>query len=188
MSGLAVRSYKQGLGVFIADREREAGAPLEGWWRQITEARPRIETFSAGREAAGAPPIPPSSSFSSTPHGSCVWSGWVWPGLIWAGLDGEAVTWPWSALHWSVHTQARHKHITQPNSFHGSKCHHKAVLIETIFSFRLSSKLPYWFWFSVGCFNPWSTFGYRLHVIKNHILSQLDFLHSGSIWFQFILV
>lgn len=84
-----VRSYKQRLGVFIADREREAGAPLEG---RPVEADYRgqawIETFSAGREATGrSPPI-----VCPGPHGSFVWSGSVWLGLIWAGLDGEAGT------------------------------------------------------------------------------------------------
>lgn len=99
VSGSAVRSYKQRLDVFIADTEREAGAPLEGWWRQITEAR--IETFSAGHEATGAAHrllSPPP--FSSAPHGSSVWSGsaLAWLALGWAGWWSRDMTLRYPAM------------------------------------------------------------------------------------------
>lgn len=46
MSGSAVRSYKQRLDVFIADREREAGAPLEG---RLQRLGPDRDLFSNRR-------------------------------------------------------------------------------------------------------------------------------------------
>lgn len=111
VSGSAVRSYKQGMDVFIADMEREAGAPLEGWWRQITEAR--IETFSAGHEATSAPPrlLPPPPS--ALPRmGVLFGQARLLLGWLWAGLDGEAATWPWDTLQWSAHAYMKiYKHI-----------------------------------------------------------------------------
>ncbi len=92
-SGSAVRSYKQRLDVFLADSEREAGAPLEGWGRQITEARPGSRPLQPAVKQQALPLV-----HSAPSCGSPVWSGSVWLGLIWAGLDREAVAWPWDTL------------------------------------------------------------------------------------------
>lgn len=94
VSGSAVRLYKQRLGVFIAGREREAGAPLEGPTGADHRGEARFETSSGGRETTGPPPplVPWSTSpFSSAPQWSSAWSGSVWLTLpVRAGLDGEA--------------------------------------------------------------------------------------------------
>lgn len=84
-SGSAVRSYKKRLDVFIADRQREVGAPLAGRWRQITEARPGdLSSRAVKQQALPIVPPPPSSS-SPTLHGSsvrlarfgCIGLGWM---------------------------------------------------------------------------------------------------------------
>lgn len=88
VSGSAVRSYKQRLDVFIADREREAAWSSTG---RLMEADYRGEgpgsrPFQPAVKATGA--FPPS--FFSTTHGSSVWSGSELMG--WAGRCSSDMT------------------------------------------------------------------------------------------------
>lgn len=199
MSGSAVRSYKERLDVFIADREREAGAPLEGWWRQITEPGPGSRPFQpAVKQHAFPPPRPLLLPLLLHPTWEfcLVWLGLAWFDLGWAGWWSRGMTLRYPTMkcaHAYMKTcQHRHQHIIH-HIYPNGDCFHGVPLVNVTMKQRD---------FPVNCHTG---FGPVLHISahqphlyvvyiavdpfpKNHILSLLDFLPSGSLWFQLILV
>lgn len=99
-----VRSYKQRLDVFIADREREAawssaGRPVEADYRG---EGPGSRPFQPAVKATGASP----PSFFSTTHGRCVWSGSELMG--WAGRRSSNMTLTCPTMK-CAHTYMKHR-------------------------------------------------------------------------------